>query len=130
MTTVSTIMAACFQRLSDANLGYPIAWPGVSFEPPADGAWLEPALLSNEGLDNGLGPDDEYIPQGIFQVMIWARPGTGMIAIAGIAQTVTTVFPKDYRVSGLVRVQRIPYLTVLETTGDKIGIMVTIPYSQ
>lgn len=130
MTTVQTIMGACFQRLSDASLGYPIAWPGTTFEPPATGAWLEPALLSNEGLDNGLGPDDGYIPQGIFQVMIWARPGTGMIAIAGIAQTVTTVFPKDYRISGLVRVQRIPYLTVLETTGEKIGIMVTIPYSQ
>jgi hypothetical protein len=130
MTPAASIMGAFFQRLSDVNLGYPIAWPGTTFEPPASGVWLEPAVLPNEGLDNGLGPNDEGIAQGICQVMVWTRPGAGMLAVTNAAQMIVTSFPKDLRLVGLLRVQRIPYLTTLETKGESIGVMVTIPYSQ
>jgi hypothetical protein len=124
------IVEAFFASLSSAGLGYPIAWPGTTFTPPASGIWLEPNVLPNTGIDNGLSNSDTVVPQGLLQVIAWARPGNGSLTITEAAETISAIFPKGTQIYGLVRVQRAPYFTELDVSGDKLGIMITIPYSQ
>ena len=127
---LNDIMTACFTRLATLSPPYPIAWPGTTFEPPATGAWLQPAVLPNTGLDNGLAPGDGVIEQGIFQVMVWTRPGAGLMGVNAIATSIAALFPKDYRIVSLLRVSRNPYITTIDDGGEKVGVMVTVPYSQ
>lgn len=127
---LSEIVEAFFTAIKSANIGYPIAWPGTTFKPPATGIWLEPNVLPNTGLDNGLSNSDTVVPQGLLQVIAWTRPGDGSLTITEAAETIAGVFPKGMQIYGLVRVQRTPYFTELDVSGDKLGIMITIPYSQ
>ena len=123
------IMSSFFAQLDAAALGYPIAWPGVPFTPPASGIWLEPAVLPNNGLDNGLAATDEVVEQGLCQVIVWTRPALGMVGVSAAARQVAEVFPKNSSILGLIRVQRSPYMTVIDSESDKVGVLVTVPYS-
>ena len=127
----SSIMLAFFSQLNAANTSnYPVAWPGVPFTPPASGIWIEPQVLPNQGLDNGLSASDAVVPQGLAQFIVWTRPGGGMLAVTSAAEALAAAFPKNGILSGLIRIQRAPWLTVLDSEPDKVGVLVTVPYSQ
>lgn len=128
--TLNDIMSAFFTRLNTLSPMPPVAWPGTVFTPPATGVWIEPDVIPNNGLDNGLAPTDEVVPQGFCQVIVWTRPGGGMFQLATVANNVAALFPKDHRLSGLVRVQRNPWITNIDSQDDRIGYLVSIPYSQ
>lgn len=129
MPTNNAIQEALFTLLNDAALGYQIAWPGVNFTPPASGIWLEPDFIPNRGIDNGIPDSSSVAPQGIFRVMVVARPGGGIVGLTNAAQAVADALPKGTSISGLVRVSAHPWQQERVTDGDKIMIAVSIPYS-
>ena len=123
------IAQALFTTLQDGALGYPIGWPGLEFTAPTTGSWLEVQFMPNQGIDNGLAPTDATVPQGIFQVNVFARPGDGIIGMNEIADDVKALYPKNATITGLVRVQRNPYSMQIEGDPDRMMVMVTIPYT-
>ena len=68
--------------------------------------------------------------QGLCQFIVWTRPGGGMLGVTSTAQALAGAFPKNGILSGLIRVSRAPWLTVLDSEPDKVGVLVTVPYSQ
>jgi len=130
MTPTNTAIAtALFQQLDAAALGYPVAWPGIDFTPPSSGVWLEPMVMPNTGIDNGLAPTDGTVPQGLFQVSVFDRPGRGILAVNRAADAVKAAFVKNATITGLVRVQRNPWSFEIEPNGDRLSVIVTIPYT-
>ena len=123
------IAQALFSTLQAGAPGYPIGWPGLEFTAPTTGPWLEVQFMPNQGIDNGLAPTDVTVPQGIFQVNVFARPGDGIIGMNAIADDVKALYPKNATITGLVRVQRRPYSMEIEGDPDRMMVMVTIPYS-
>ena len=130
MTPTNTAIAtALFSQLTAAALGYPIAWPGTDFMPPATGVWLEPMVMPNAGIDNGMAATDTTIPQGIFQVGVFDRPGRGVLAVNRAADDVKAAFLKNATITGLVRVQRHPWSFEIQPDADRLSVIVTIPYT-
>jgi len=130
MTPTNTAIAtALFSQLTAAALGYPIAWPGTDFTPPASGIWLEPMVMPNTGIDNGLAPTDGTVPQGLFQVAVYDRPGRGILEVNRAADEVKAAFLKNATITGLVRVQRNPWSFEIQPDDDRLSVIVTIPYT-
>ena len=127
--TNQQIQKALNDLLIAASLGYDIAWPGLNFTPPESGVWLEVTFLPNRGIDDGLANDSDVVPQGIYQVMAVARPGTGLFPVTNAAQSVIDSLPKGTNIAGLVRVHRHPYQGSAIKEGDRVMIPVTIEYS-
>jgi len=127
--TNTAIATALFSQLTAAALGYPIAWPGTDFTPPASGIWLEPMVIPNTGIDNGLAPTDGTVAQGLFQVAVYDRPGRGILAVNRAADDVKAAFLKNATITGLVRVQRNPWSFEIQPDGDRLSVIVTIPYT-
>ena len=127
--TNNQIAQALFSALQTGSLGYPIGWPGLEFTAPTTGPWLEVQFMPNQGIDNGLAPTDQAVPQGIFQVNVLIRPGEGIFGINAIADQVKELYPKSATITGLVRVQRNPWSMEIEADPDRMMVMVTIPYS-
>jgi hypothetical protein len=131
MTPTNTQIAKeLFRKLNEAALGYPVGWPGDDdFTPPATGIWLEPMFIPNTGIDNGLAATDTTIPQGIFQVGVFDRPGRGVLAVNRAADDVKAAFLKNATITGLVRVQRHPWSFEIQPDADRLSVIVTIPYT-
>jgi hypothetical protein len=131
-TTNTAIATALFDKLIAAALGYPILMPGLTgaaATPPESGIWLEPMVMPNTGIDNGLAPTDGTVPQGLFQVAVYDRPGRGVLAVNRAADDVKAAFLKNATITGLVRVQRNPWSFEIQPDGDRLSVIVTIPYS-
>lgn len=129
MTTNAQLLSELCSRLQIAALGYPIAWPGVDFQPPESGIWLEVSFFPTQGIDQGLAPGDTVVPQGIFQIAVMARSGVGYVPVLAASDSVMAVYPKNTTIIAPVRVQRAPYVFDLPVSGDRIGAIVTVPYS-
>lgn len=142
MPTNNEIATALFNTLINASLGYSISWPGLtgqdaagnklkSFQAPteAEAVWLEVMFMPNQGIDNGLSPNDGVVPQGIYQVSVMGRPAAGPFKLNDVADQVKALYPKNATISGLVRVQRHPYSVELQPSDDRMMVMVTIPYT-
>jgi len=127
--TNTTIATTLFGQLAASSLGYPIAWPGTDFTPPSTGVWLEPMVMPNTGIDNGLAPTDETVPQGLFQVAVYDRPGRGILAVNRAADEVKAAFIKNATIINLIRVQRNPWSFEIQPEDDRLSVIVTIPYS-
>jgi hypothetical protein len=133
MTPTNTAIAkALFDKLIAASLGYEILMPGLTggaATPPALGIWLEPMVMPNTGIDNGLAPTDGTVPQGLFQVAVYDRPGRGILEVNRAADDVKAAFLKNATITGLVRVQRNPWSFEIQPDGDRLSVIVTIPYT-
>jgi len=129
MTANSAIETALNQILEAAALGYPVAWPGIDFTPPANGEWLEVIYLPNQGVDDRLADDGYVSPQGIYQVTVASRPQSE-IKLREAAEAVQAVFPKGTRISGNIRVGSHPYTSSARIEDDRMRLPVTVEYSE
>lgn len=129
MTTNSTIQNALDGILIAASLGYPIAWPGQDFTPPASGYWLEVTYLPNRGVDDRLANDGHVSPQGIYQVSVVSRP-VPELQLRAVAETVQSAFSPGTSITGNVRVTRAPYTTSMQSEQDRVRLSITIEYSE
>lgn len=120
---------AAITILENGSLGVPIIYPGYTATPPATGQWVEVSFFPNEGVDNGLAYDSTVIPQGIFQVECFDRPGKGLAAVHALADQVKALYAKGTTLTGRVRVIRSPYEMDLDTEPDRLSVIVSVEYS-
>jgi hypothetical protein len=117
-----------FSAVDSANFGYEIAWPGVDFTPPDEGVWLEPIVIRGYGIDEGLPLDSIYMPNGTFRVGVCSRPGGGVVALVGVAQTIAATLVKGTRFADGSFIVNHPKLQTPIIQPDKITVPVTMAY--
>lgn len=105
--------------------GIPVAWPGVVFEPPATGSWLEMAWFPNETVNLTFGDGSQY--RGFGQVSCCCRPGGGDGIALALADAVIAAFPKGTQL-GIARVERKPWASSELSAPDRIAVPVTVRY--
>jgi len=125
----NTIKQAIHGILTSAALGYPIGGPAVEFTPPDKGKWLEASFAPNSDLDNALAYDSGYIPRGIYQVVVYDRPGIGDQDAGLLAEQLQTLFAKGTAITGQVRIVKRPEILPMDAMDDRFGIVVSIEYS-
>lgn len=128
MNTTQILTASC-EHLNTLSFSPApeIAWPGVDFDPPDSGEWLEFRLFPNEpgniSWDNGAPVQ----MRGFGQVLVCYRPGRGEVTPSELADAVVSHFAKGTEL-GPVRVSRLPYRAPAVDEDGYSFIPVTIPY--
>lgn len=105
----------------------PVAYPGIAFTPPDTGEWLEISFFPNPTSDRFLGSTDPVLYQGIFQIAVCYRPGTGVITGAQTAETIIAQYTQDLELAG-VNVEIKPWDSGPIIEDHKITHPVTIRY--
>lgn len=126
--STTDILTAGIEHLQDLGLTHPVAWPGITFTPPATGMWVEFSHFPNEGRDLVWDNDGCQQARGFFQAMVGYRPGLGNVQASELADLIIDHFVKG-TVLGPVRVMKKPWQSPPIVEGDKLYIPVTIRYS-
>jgi len=130
MATRADIDAALLTRCSTLHVGnpeLPIAYPDVSFSPPAEGPWLEVSLLHNTApAFSALAAG--HLRQGILQIIVVARPGRGALPTSRIVDQVLAHFPKALRI-GPAKVTAEPSAGTAMTEADRTMVVCSIPWT-
>ena len=103
----------------------PIAYPGISFTPPASGMWLELRPFWNDGENYGLADDGPTSEQGFFRLMACSRVGAGINDVQDLAEDIVAAFPKGTMLAK-ARVERMPTMSGPIQDDDRTTIPVTI----
>ena len=105
-----------------------ILWPGKSSNPPEAGMWLQPAVFPNEPNDIAWDNDACVDTRGWFQILVYFRPGQGVIVPSQLADALIAFFPKGSALDA-VRVRKRPWQSpVITQDSSKLYIPVTVPY--
>jgi len=128
--STTAIIEAAFQLLE--TFSYlpqpPILYPGIQSEPPQTGMWLQPGVFPNEPDDIAWDDDACVDTRGFFQILVYFRPGQGLIAPSELADALIAFFPKGSDL-GPVRVLKRPWQSPAVTEdGSKLFIPVTVSY--
>jgi len=105
-----------------------ILYPGVQNDPPQTGMWLLPSVFPNEPNDIAWDNDSCVDTRGFVQILVYFRPGQGVIEPSELADALIAFFPKGSQL-GPVRVRKRPWQSpVVVEDSSKLFIPVTIPY--
>jgi hypothetical protein len=105
-----------------------ILYPGIKSSPPQSGMWLQPMVFPNEPGDIAWDNDACVDTRGFFQILIYFRPGQGVIDPSELADALIAFFPKGSDL-GVVRVRKRPWQSpVITEDSSKLYIPVTVPY--
>ncbi len=105
-----------------------ILWPGKQETPPESGMWLQPSVFPNENGDIAWDNDSCVDTRGWVQVLVYFRPGQGIIEPSQLADALIAFFPKGMTL-GVVRVRKRPWQApYVKEDSSKLFIPVTIPY--
>lgn len=127
MSATARLESFC-DRLRDAGLGVPIAWPGVPLKPTPDGMWLLVRHFPNETEDLAWNNDGPIIVRGFFQVEVNYRHGEqGIFPASRLADTIIQTFGKGVPISD-VFVEKTPWQSPEVVEDDRNFIPVTVPY--
>lgn len=82
MASSITVQQALNSRLTSASPGAAVsaslvAWPNITFVPPATGMWYEVAYLPGESRASGIGADAQNRIVGIFQITVFSKTEIG-----------------------------------------------------
>lgn len=105
----------------------PVLYPGVNAVPPDDGTWLEASYFPNETVNYGTPDNGPFLYQGILQVSVCERPGSGIVDGLSIADAVVAAFKKG-TVIGPASIQREPWVSNVLIEDDRLMFPVSIPY--
>lgn len=111
-----------------ATEGVPVAYPGVSFTPPASGLWLESSWRPNQPLNYGTGDDGPTQERGLALLNVCGRPGGGIGGVVALAERVRAEFGKGVRF-GKVRVYEKPAANVMPAEPSRLAVAVTIRWA-
>ena len=130
MTTNTQIQEAIFQQAGAyaANAGLPISYPGVNFDQPNTGLWLELEFLPNDYAGSQINPSGATLPRGIFRINACESKKTGIMAATTQAESVKAAFPIRHPLVDQVAVSKVPVLGMPITDAGVIRIPVTIEY--
>lgn len=110
-----------------AAQGLPCSYPGVPFEPPPAGLWLELQWFPNETQNYGTADDGPALRQGFAQLSACHRPGQGLAPGAALADRIIAAFGKGTTFAG-VRVYRKPWVNSVIPDPERVMQPVTIPF--
>lgn len=105
----------------------PVAYPGVNFDPPSSGAWLEVQWFPNETQNYGTADNAPSLLQGFGQVSVCYRPGGGIVSGLALATLIIAAFGKGAVLQN-VRVYRKPWVSNVISDPERISHPITIPW--
>lgn len=130
MADPDVIAAALLARCATLAVGspaLPIAYPDVTFTPPASGKYLAVSLFFNrpawEGLKSG------RLDQGILQVAVVWPKNQGVVKPMQAAKAVMAHFPKALELAGGVKISAQPYAVSPLLDDSETRIPITIPWT-
>jgi len=128
--STTQILRSCLETLEEFvyDPQPPIMWPGLQEDPPETGMWLEPMFFPNT--PNNIAWDDDSCidTRGIFQILVYFRPGTGTVEPISLADALIAHYTKGLYL-GPVRVRKRAWQTLAITEdASKLFIPVTVPY--
>lgn len=86
----------------------PVSYPGVGFDPPASGSWLEVQWFPNKPENYGLANDGPTLLQGFAQLSVCQRPGGGIVSGLELVDLVIEAFPKGTVLHGGIKIYERP----------------------
>ncbi|MBN49988.1 MAG: hypothetical protein CMN85_10635 [Spongiibacteraceae bacterium] len=101
----------------------PVAYPGVSFDPPDEGNWLELVPVWNQGENYGLADEGPTVERGFFRILVSYR--TGFVSAQTLAEEVVSAFGKGTTFGGAL-VYESPSITGPVQSDEKTMLSVTI----
>lgn len=131
-TIESSLEAALFARVAALALSpaLPVAWPNVSFNPPATG-YMRVTHLPNANRRLFLGSNDPHQRLGLLQLSVFAPKNGGASTATEIAGKVAAHFPADLpmRRDGItVKVAKAPDVAPAFAEDTHWHVPVTIAY--
>jgi hypothetical protein len=132
MAIETDIMAALFARVSSLVLSpaMPIAWPNVTYTPPANQRYLRVQFVPNVANRVVIDSDGPHQHLGLLQLSVYAKKNTGEATIRADAAAVAAHFPCDLKLySGdvTVRINKRPDVRdlIIEDAAVQIPVMVS-----
>jgi hypothetical protein len=102
-----------------------VAYPGVHFEPPSTGLWLEMRWFPNTTRDYGVGNEGPSLHQGIGQVSVHGNAGAGVPPMIELADEVIAAFSKGTTLGPGI-VDRKPWQSAVLIEGGQVIVPVTV----
>lgn len=122
----SALLARC-ATLAIGSPALPIAYPDVTFTPPADGKYVEVALFFNRPAWEGVASGK--MDQGLLQItVVWPRNGGVIKPMEAVAE-VMAHFPKALTLTNGVTVSAEPYAASPIIEDNETRCPVTIPWT-
>lgn len=130
MTTNTQIQEAIFEMVSvyAAGIPLPISYPGVNFEQPNGGEWLELVFLPNDYAGSQINTNGATLPRGIFRINACDSRKEGLKDATERAEAVKAAFPIRAAIVEQVAVSKVPVLGMPMIDAGVIRIPVTIEY--
>lgn len=123
MTSFATISSELFDPLTGNSL--PVSWPGINFDPPPTGAYLEVKLFRSP--TERLTIKGRHRISGFLQVTVSVPEGEGSIGADEIADTVSSLYPVDARF-GNARITKEPSVNSGFHEDGRWKVPITIDY--
>lgn len=130
MTTNTQIQEAIFEMVGmyAAGIPLPVSYPGVNFEQPSSGLWLELVFLPNNYAGSQINPSGATLPRGIFRINACDSRKKGINCATEQAEAVKAAFPIRTPIVDQVAVSKVPVLGMPMIDSGVIRIPVTIEY--
>ena len=104
--------------------GIQVAYPGVPFDVPASGLWLEITWVPNLPLNYGIANDGPTLERGLASITVGGPSGGGTLPVIQLAEKVRQEFGKGTRWGG-VKVYSKPAINVLPSEPHRVAAVVT-----
>lgn len=130
MSATTDILRASLEKLLVFNYSPQpdIMWPGISSDPPQQGMWLKIDFFPNRPENIAWSNDACVDTRGFIQIMVYFRPGDGVVDPTVLADAICEFFPKGLEL-GPVRVRKRAYQKLaVKDDASKLYIPITIPY--
>lgn len=104
-----------------------VAWPGMHFDPPASGQWLEVSWFPGPSRNYGTANEGPTEITGMGQVSVLSRPGQGIDPAMQLVDALIAALPKG-TILDAARVETQPWASTTVVGDDRLSIPVTIRY--
>lgn len=121
---MATAVAGFAQQHASPELR--VAYPGLHFDPPDSGIWLELRWFQNGSDEYGIANDGPSVPRGFFRLIVCQRPGAINEAV-GLAEAIISNWSKGTYI-GPARIDETPSLGGPVEEPNRVSHPVTIRY--
>lgn len=103
-----------------------VAYPGIKFDPPKSGPWLEIIWAQNGTEEVTMGDEDSAVLIGFFRALVNDRPGS-IAPASAIARSLASTIPKGTAI-GNAFITRQPEITGPVTDSGNNIVMTTVTF--
>ena len=121
--TIKDITDAFLTALATAAGTLPVKWPGLAFDPPASGKWLEVSGISIDPEEYATG--EGTVERGIFRVLVCSHKPASVVGLLQTAETVAAAFAKG-TTFGCARIDQTPGVGQMVESPDAGKVLVPV----